>query len=230
MAVNIITRSDMQVLTINGGSAAARSMSIGSSWTRLRVCAWMGATSSSTIGSTPRWTIGLVSGTTSIYPGNCHLLALQTNSSTNWTIQTAYFSAWASTLSTGRHRFIQKVGASQTTVLDSNNTAGGNLYRASAGSSLLHGFEVEKTSGTTWTMRPFMDTSSATSNVMTRYDIHNLVTAPWNGINFDGHAYYRSDETATVDEATNGVLDSVNIYYDKTSTIEVFELFAYKLS
>ena len=95
---------------------------------------------------------------------------------------------------------------------------------------MLHGFEVEKTSGTTWTMRPFTNTSSSATNPMLRATVLNLVTAPWDSIASDGHAYYRSAETATVDEVTNGELNAVNLYYDHTSTIEVFGLFVYKLA
>ena len=229
MAYQTLSRNDGRHLLFSN-AYLARPLSMGSNWTQLRIAAWMGISYASTLSAPRLWTIGLCSGTTNLYPNNCHFLGIQSNGTGTWSVQTNYFSGFINT-TTGYHRFIQKVGAVETTGSTAACTASGHIYRFTTNNSALYGFEINKLSATSWEVRPFSQTALGSTSVPTRTMVQTAMQLPYGSFAMTNHGYFRDAETLTVDETSNGALDTVNLYWSHaTALIDVTGVYVAKLA
>lgn len=232
MPTQILTRHTNKRIQLEN-SSIARQFNL-PAWTRLRVGVHASLVGPTIVGGFPHWTIGLCSGVANIYPNNCHFAGFQTNNSTMWTMQTTYVSGFGGTGATTRYRLVKKVGAVESYGADSNNTAGQNFGGGStfANNNGLIGLEYEKTSGTTWTLRPFCWTASTTGNNFSDAFCLQAMEVPYGSFNtVSEHNYVRTAETMTVDEGTDGVLDAVNIAWNRSGQyVEILNVFVTRLS
>lgn len=228
MPTQILTRFTNKRIQLEN-SYIARQMSLGP-WTRLRVLMHWSQMGPVIVGAYPHLTIGLCSGATNVYPNDCHFAGVQTNNSAMWNMQTTYASGFSGTGASTRHRLIQKVGSVESYGADSNNTAGQNAMGGStySNNNCFYGLEYEKTSGTTWTLRPFCLTASVGTYALGPEVAIAACEVPYGAFGtVSGHGYIRSAETLTIDEGANGVLDTVNVAWDRSGQyVEILGLYA----
>lgn len=151
-----------------------------------------------------------------------------------WTMQNTYVSGFSGTGTTTRWRLVKKVGSVESYGADSNNTGGqyfvgGNTY---SNNNAMIGIEYEKTSGTTWTLRPFGWTVSSSAGAYADSFCLAAMEVPYGAFGtVADHGYIRSAETMIVDEGADGVLDTVNIAWDRSGQfVEILNVFVTKLS
>ena len=99
---------------------------------------------------------------------------------------------------------------------------------------MVYGMEIEKTTPTSWTLAAFSRCDSATTSQLEPQHAANVAFCGWGQVTAlagNGHQYFRTGETATVDETTNGVLDSVNLYWSHASaSMEIMNIYAIKFA
>lgn len=95
-----------------------------------------------------------------------------------------------------------------------------NDYRAA-----LWFVDIEKkTSPTDWNIKSFMLTTVGTTHV-TKSTFETYMATPFAGLSLGGHSP-SSTVTLAVDEATNGYLDSVNVFSDMNGNVEISDIAA----
>lgn len=213
-------------------SAIARQMTIGSSWTRIRIVVHLSMNGINSISGSPHLAIGVCNGTSNIYPGTSHFAGYYTNT-TGFTVATTSFTGVTNGAS-GRVRLLKKEGTTETLGTDSNNTVGAGQFLG--GSTLSNNnsliiLEIEKTSGTTWTFRIGGSNSITTGTVSDDLALQ-VAEQAWNSFTLTSpaHVYWRPQETQTIDEGANGVMNAVNISWDRTDpVIDILNVFVCRL-
>lgn len=229
----ISTVDDIRVGLNNG--TLTRTMSIGTSWNYLRV--GIRVSIDPTVYGTPNLGknifIGVCSGAT--YGWNngsattthaVGALSPSTGNSSN---------APASSTSGGVNGFIfynpkgaKRVG---TTVTESSGVLIGTVY-LQANSDYRAGMwfvDIEKkTSPTDWNIKSWMLANLPTTH-NTKSDFTNYMVVPFASLSLSG---YSASTTVTlpVDEATNGYLDTVNVFSDMTGNLEISDIAVAKFS
>lgn len=224
MANQIITRHTKKRLVL-ANSYVARQFNVGT-WTRLRIGMWASWMGPNTMVGAPRFVMGLSAGAVNVYPNNCHFVGLRTNTVQTFSYQTGYLNLSLDTTSAGRAQLMKRVGAVESYGAASNNTI--TLYlQGGSGFTNQHAFfglEYEKTAGTTWTLRPCAMTVNTSVYTMTETEFLSVMEVGYNALS-GNHGYFRAAETITVDEGADGVLDSINLSWDRTAqTIEILGL------
>lgn len=201
-----------------------------SSWSKLRVALRISMTDSGgNLASTPEFFVGLCSGTTNIYKDSTtdHCVGVQTFSS-GWTRNTSSFTAWY-TSGGSAIRPIKKVGSTVT-----NGSA--------IGADGLN-LPADVTSGTPHRAVYFVDISTGSPNytVQTYYWTTGSNFTDWSASDFLTNAELDSPsvsqfgksatQTIAVNEGTDGTLNAVNVYWDRTTPqIEISDLAVVKLA
>lgn len=223
MANQILTRHSKKRLSL-ANSYIARQFNVGA-WTRLRIGIWFSAMGPNTMLGGPRFVMGISAGAVNVYPNNCHFAGIRSNNSAPWTFNSGYVSSGATTGATGRWQLMKRVGAVESYGADSNNTIalyfqGGSTF---VNQHMCMGVEYEKTSGTTWTLRPWAMTANTSVYVSSESEFLTLMEVQYGQMaTAANHGYYRTAETLTVDEGADGTLDSINVSWDRSAqTIEL---------
>jgi len=216
---------DKRIILSNGTFARLHGVA---SWTKLRVAVrWSMTDFGANLGSTPELSVGLCSGTTNIYKDatTTHFLGMQAFGAT-WTRATSPVNACYTT-GASSIRPMKRVGTTTTT-----GTSGGNGFNLTA----------DPTGSSTHRVMTFIDITAGSPNYTiggflwdfgTSVDVTEsdfLAQAELASPSFTGHVA-ATNATIAANEGTDGALNAVNIYWDRTTPqIEISDIAVARLS
>lgn len=185
------------------------------SWTKIRIfMRWACADSATMMSGSTTWMFGLCSGTTNL-PGDAtttHAIGVGSNSTWNGGSNASYYGFGT------RFNFLSRIGS--TVALLNVDVAATNAaigHPTPAQRSLLF---VDFTKGSpNWTGQVQVARNSSTLTVDTSYDDMMTYAELESTGAVSGHIVAQTARTFAVDEATNGTLDSICLWWPRTSPV-----------
>lgn len=212
MASTIIDDSGLSVVFAN--SQFARTTSIGSNWTTLRIGFRLRFNAAADIGGTPRLYIGMLAGTSNLVgdASTSHYLGIRTLFGT-WNYSTFGVGSNSGTAGASWEGF-RRVGTTTTSYVMATGGAAFNQFRFNSNVDTKDCVIVEITKGSPYTIGFFRRTATNGAQTVTTSQFLAAIEGQTLALtNFT----LATVTAADINEGTDGALDSVCIGWDRTS-------------